>query len=106
MAASHVRKELDGETGVGLAPEEQSRAETYLLLAHLLHAPPAARLLDALGALEGDPSELGLARAALARAARATAPPEVATSWSTRASRAPRPMPPSTSSRARAPTWR
>jgi TorA maturation chaperone TorD len=81
MAARPRRLDLDGETDPGLAPEEQSRAETYLLLAHLLHAPPAAALLDALGAIEGDASALGKARAALARAARATAPPEVASEY-------------------------
>jgi TorA maturation chaperone TorD len=68
----------DAAGGAAPDPEEESRAETYLLLAHLLHAPPAAGLLAALGALEGDPSELGQALAALARTARETPPAQVA----------------------------
>ena len=78
MAASPRRQDFDGETDAGLPPEERSRAETYLLLAHLLHAPPTAELLDALGALEGNPSEFGEALGGLARAARETLPAQLA----------------------------
>jgi TorA maturation chaperone TorD len=81
MPGSDRAQALDGEAGAGLAPEEQSRAETYLLLAHLLHGPPGAGLLDALGVLAGDASELGRARAALAQAARETAPAAVASEY-------------------------
>ena len=61
--------------------EERSRAEVYLLLAHLLRAPPKAELLGALAALEGDGSELGQALGALARAARETAPARVGAAY-------------------------
>jgi nitrate reductase assembly molybdenum cofactor insertion protein NarJ len=65
----------------GRAPEERSRAETYPLLAHLLHAPPTAELLGALGALESDGSELGQALAGLAQAAREMPPARVAAEY-------------------------
>jgi TorA maturation chaperone TorD len=82
MAASQrLQERSDAAGGAELAPEEQARAETYLLLAHLLHGPPGAGLLDALGALEGDASAFGQTRAALARAARETAPPRVAAEY-------------------------
>lgn len=64
-----------------VADEERSRAEFYLLLAHLLRAPPEAGLLGALGALEGDASALGQALAALALAARETTPTRVAAAY-------------------------
>ena len=52
--------------------EEAARADIYDLLALLLSAPPSARTLKAVAALEGGADESGRAAAALARMASAT----------------------------------
>lgn len=49
-----------------------ARASEYRLLAALLSHPPKQALLDEIGAVKGDVSELGLAHIALASAARRT----------------------------------
>ncbi len=54
-------------------PEEDAlRAQWYGLLAGLLAAPPTAELLETIGAIEGDETELGQAMTRLAAAARAS----------------------------------
>lgn len=57
---------------------ELARAREYLLIARLLRQAPSAELLGELVGMRGDGSPLGLARIALADAARATSEAEVA----------------------------
>jgi TorA maturation chaperone TorD len=52
-----------------VAAEDMLRANTYMLLASLLRAPPDAEALDGLGAIEAGEGEMGEALARLAAAA-------------------------------------
>ncbi len=69
MAQAAVTHELHS-----ISEEDLLRAQWYGLLARLLGAPPDAPLLDELGRLDGGDGDLGEALAALARAAKASAP--------------------------------
>lgn len=60
-----------------ISDEDIERAEAYLLISRLFSAPPDSAIIEVLGALEGDNSELGQAVADLARAARETPLPEI-----------------------------
>jgi TorA maturation chaperone TorD len=78
MAVATAKADPADRGAAPLAEEELFRAGIYGLLARLLAAPPSAEFLAELGALHGDATELGAAFAALAAAARATAPARVA----------------------------
>ena len=62
----------DTATTVEVPEEDQLRAQCYWLLARLLAAAPDRSLLDLVGGLTGDETELGVAINTLASAARAT----------------------------------
>ncbi|MGQ0676877.1 MAG: TorD/DmsD family molecular chaperone [Rhodospirillales bacterium] len=68
------RRVLATATAVDIAEEDRARAQVYGLLGAALTRPPSAEFLKRLGAIEGDASPLGQGFAALAAAARATAP--------------------------------
>jgi len=55
-----------------LAPEDESRAAIYAMLAQILSAPPTAEQLTELGKLQGSDTEFGQAIARLSEAARGT----------------------------------
>ncbi len=57
-----------------VADEDALRAETYILLAMLLSAPPKRDVLDLVGDLPGDESPVGTVIRALSAAARAATP--------------------------------
>mgnify|MGYP003632931029 CR=1 FL=1 len=57
-----------------VSDEDLERAEAYTLIGHLFKAPPTSESLEILSEFEGDDSPLGGAVAALAGAARITAP--------------------------------
>ena len=62
----------DTATRIDVAEEDQLRAQCYWLLARLLASAPDRGLLDLVGGLTGDETELGVAINTLAKAARAT----------------------------------
>lgn len=68
------RRVLATATAVDIAEEDFARAQVYSLLGAALTRPPGAEFLKRLGAIDGDASPLGQGFAALAAAARATAP--------------------------------
>jgi TorA maturation chaperone TorD len=65
---------LDDLSVANVSDEDAARAQCYVLLAHLLHAPPSPALLDAVRGLKGDGSELGQALGALAAVAQQITP--------------------------------
>ncbi len=60
------------DAGFDIEPEDRMRAELYDFLASLLARPPDAKLLEKVGDLKGDETELGKAINILARIARST----------------------------------
>ncbi len=68
------RRVLATATTVDIAEEDFARAQVYSLLGAALTCPPSGEFLKRLGAIDGDASPLGQGFAALAAAARATAP--------------------------------
>lgn len=68
---------MSGPAPSDIAEEDTLRANCYSLLARLLRRPPDAVTLEEVGRLEGDEGEFGRAIAALAAAARSTAPETV-----------------------------
>jgi len=61
-----------GNGGTEIAPEDESRAAIYAMLAKLLSAPPTADQLSDLSKLQGSQTEFGQAIAKLSEAARGT----------------------------------
>jgi len=61
-----------GNGGTEIAPEDESRAAIYAMLAMLLSAPPTAEQLSDMGKLQGSQTEFGQAIAKLSEAARGT----------------------------------
>ncbi|MDP9196653.1 MAG: molecular chaperone TorD family protein [Pseudomonadota bacterium] len=64
-----------------LSPEDRIRAMTWDLLADLLHAPPDAAILEEIGTLEGDSTDMGRAIRLLAQAARRTTAAQAAAEY-------------------------
>lgn len=60
-----------------IGEEDHLRADLYALLSMLLSSPPDAGVLESLGQLEGDDSELGQGISALARLAKSTSAEDV-----------------------------
>lgn len=59
----------DDDDAVRIAVEDLLRAQAYSLLSRLLSAPPSTALLQAIGGLTGDSTELGRALRVLSQAA-------------------------------------
>lgn len=71
----HTQMGLSDNTGSVeqlIAPEDDSRAAVYAMLASMVSAPPAAEQLSDLGRLQGSDTEFGRAIAGVAQAARNT----------------------------------
>lgn len=64
-------------TDVAIDPIDAARAQEYALLAALLASAPSAALLEQIAQLNGDPTPLGRAHAALAEAASVAAASEI-----------------------------
>jgi TorA maturation chaperone TorD len=72
VSRKQLRPDLYSESGVeadALDPVDVARAREYALLAALLSCPPSKALLGEIARLQGDPTPLGGAHAALAQAA-------------------------------------